>query len=94
MARLATTLAANALAPLGRLKPRPSLEGGLEELRELRPIRSRRLANPVARAVSWVRNSSISSCLDRTSSLAPAGHDTQTASEGRKEEWSSHAISA
>jgi hypothetical protein len=50
MARLATALAATALASLRRLVarrasaqryPGRSLEGGLEELRELRPIRSR-----------------------------------------------------
>ena len=44
------------------LKPGPSLEGGLEELRELRPIRYRRLANSVDREVSWLRSSSFS-CL-------------------------------
>ena len=45
----------------GGLNPSPSLEGGLEELRELRPIRSRRFANSVARPVSWQRSSSFSS---------------------------------
>ena len=52
MALLAAPLAATALATFWRLKPRPSLEGGLEELRELRLIRSCRLASSVARAVS------------------------------------------
>jgi hypothetical protein len=66
MARLAAALAATALAafwrPIARRAsakrwPGPSLEGGLEELRELRPMSSRRLANSVARAVSWLRSS-------------------------------------
>jgi hypothetical protein len=39
-ARLATRLAAMSLRRSGGLKPGPSLEGDLEELRELRPIRS------------------------------------------------------
>jgi hypothetical protein len=66
MARLAAAIAATAFAPFGRLVarrasaqrwPGPSLEGGLEESREeLRPIRSRRLASSVARAVSWERS--------------------------------------
>jgi len=60
MARLATALAATALAPLERLKP---------------------WASSVARVVSWERRSTISACWDRISSLAPAGHDTQSASE-------------
>jgi hypothetical protein len=53
MALLAAAFAATALAPFSSgLNPWPSLEGGLEELRELRPIRSRRLASSVAKAVS------------------------------------------
>jgi hypothetical protein len=61
LARLAAALAATALAPFWRLVARrasakrwqgQALEGGLEKLRELRPIRSRWLANSVARAVS------------------------------------------
>ena len=36
----------------GGLNPGPSLEGDFEELRELRPIRSRSWASSVARAVS------------------------------------------
>jgi len=62
------------------LHPGPSLEGGLEELRELRPIRSRRLASSVANAVSWLRSCSISCCWTRMNCLASGGHDSQSAS--------------
>ena len=62
MARLTAALAATALVPLWRLKPKHVTDGGLEELRELRPIRSRRFASSVARPVSCTRSSSFS-CL-------------------------------
>ena len=64
----------------GGLNPGPSLEGGLEELRELRPICSRRLASSVARAVSLLRSCSISCCWARMNCLASGGHDSQSAS--------------
>ena len=56
MTRLRAALAAIALSSSGGLNPLPSLEGGLEELRELRPICPRRLASSVARALSWLRS--------------------------------------
>jgi hypothetical protein len=56
MARLAASLRPLPLRRSGGLKPGPSLEGDLEELRELRPIRCRSLSNSVARAVSWTRS--------------------------------------
>lgn len=49
MARLAAALGASALPPLRCLNPAPSLEGGVEAWREPRPIRSRRLASPLAK---------------------------------------------
>ena len=84
MARLAAALAATALAPLGRPKARPSLEGGLEELRELRPIRSRSSASSVAKAVSCAQSCSFSSrsaCTWPTISRTLAGVAAQSASE-------------
>jgi hypothetical protein len=68
-ARLATAFAATALASHRRLVarrasaqqyPGPSLEGGLEELRELRPIRFRSWASSLAWSVSWLRSCSTS----------------------------------
>ena len=66
----------------------PSLEGGLEEWRGRRPIRSRRLASSVAKAVSWVRSCSfsclrtwISCCWDQFSALMPAAVACQSASD-------------
>jgi hypothetical protein len=62
MARLAATLGPLPLRRSGGLKPGPSLEGGFEELRKLRPIRSRSSESSVARAVRWFRRYSFS-CL-------------------------------
>ena len=80
MALLSIPLAATALAPLWRINPSPSLERGLEELRELRPIRSRRFSNSVAKEVSWPRNSSICCCWALISALTLAGDSSQSAS--------------
>ena len=79
MALLSIPLAATALAPLWRINPSPSLERGLEELRELRPIRSRRFSNSVAKEVSWPRNSSIC-CWALISALTLAGASSKSAS--------------
>ena len=64
----------------GGLNPGPSLDGGFEELRELRPIRSRRRASSVAKAASWLRSCSISCCWARMNALASGGHNSQSAS--------------
>jgi len=64
----------------GGFNPGPSLEGGLEELRELRPIRSCRLASSLARAESLLGNSSFSCCWARINCLASGGRDSQSAS--------------
>ena len=96
MALLATSLAATAFAPFRRLVarrasaqrwPGPSLDGGLEDLRELRPIRCRMLASSLAEVVSCTRRSSfsclrpwISCCWDNISVLTPAGDACQSAS--------------
>ena len=68
--------AATAITLLGRL-PGLSLESSVEELRELRPIRSLLLSltNSVARAVSWARSYSFSSSRTRFSALATTGHE-------------------
>jgi hypothetical protein len=60
MALLSSPLAATALAPLRRLKSNPVSGGGLEELRALQPIRSRRFSNSGTKDVRWPHNSSIS----------------------------------
>jgi hypothetical protein len=62
VARLTAALAATAFGALRWLNPGPLLEGGLEKLREVRPIRSRRLASSVAMALTRARRSWISSC--------------------------------
>ena len=54
MARLTAAFAATALAPHRWLKPRAVAGGCLEELRNLRKIRYRRLASSLARALSWL----------------------------------------
>ena len=64
----------------GVINPGPPLEGGLEELRELRPIRSRSWASSIARAASWLRSCSISCYWTRMNSLASGGHNSQSAS--------------
>ena len=80
MARLTAALRPLPLRRSGGLNPGPSLEGGLEELRELRPIRSRRLASSVARAVSWLRSSSFSCCWARMKARTATGVASQSAS--------------
>ena len=52
----------------------------MEELGELRPIRSSRLASSIARAVSWLRSCSISGCWARMNCLASGRYDSQSAS--------------
>lgn len=84
MALLATRLRPLALRRAGGFKPMLSLQGGLEELRELRPIRSRWLACSVAKALSCWRSCSFSSskaCTWPTISLTLAGVAAQSASE-------------
>jgi hypothetical protein len=66
---LATSLSATAFASFGRLNPGPSLEGGWEELRDVRLIRSCRLTSSLARMVSCARSCS-SSCLRPGSPVA------------------------
>lgn len=59
MVRQAAALVLTALAPLGVFLPGPWMEGSPEELRELRPARSLRLASSEARTLNWLRSSSI-----------------------------------
>jgi len=49
-------------------------------LRELRPIRSRKLASSLARAVNWLRSSSFSCCWARMKARTAAGVANQSAS--------------
>ena len=58
-----------------------SLEGGFEELRDVRPIRSRRLASSVAIAVSCARSYSITFCRARIKALERVFLPSRSASE-------------
>ena len=69
------------LSRVGGLNPGPSLDRGFEELRELRPILSRRPASSVAKAVSWLRSCSISCCWASKKTLTAAGIASHPASE-------------
>ena len=85
----------------GSLNPGPSLEGGLEELQELRPSRSRSWARNAARVVGWPWSCSLSclrsegrSCCPKLLLLVLTGLPTSSLLQFRWGVWSSQAICA